>query len=200
MLVLICLSTLFHENKIKARLQLIASIKMPSSHILPITNPHLHRSSKTLALDPKSAPTPTMFLKQDLGDDPSTKLLISSPFDDETTISMKPLLSKTSSFVGSNSNSSASPTSSSPVYYQQRRRRVNSDSSLSSHSEGSGRGQTLADDMGHAASETFLITRLSLKLLKYLGYVSLIDCCYCCDLIDLMNSVVIQIQEFGVNV
>uniref|UniRef100_A0A2C9VNW5 protein-S-isoprenylcysteine alpha-carbonyl methylesterase n=2 Tax=Manihot esculenta TaxID=3983 RepID=A0A2C9VNW5_MANES len=107
---------------------------MPSP-ILPVT---IKQSPKHSFLDPTppiSSPTsinPAMLLKQEIIDDPETRILISSPFDEETAISTKPLLSRSSSFVGSPR-------------------------------------QSVSREMGHAAVETFLLTRLSLKLLTYLG-------------------------------
>ncbi|CAK7326485.1 unnamed protein product [Dovyalis caffra] len=89
--------------------------------------------------------------------------LVSSPFEDETVISVRPLLSRTSSFAGTTTTTSSTS-------YQQRRRRVASENSLSCFSDDScGQRQSLAREVDHAASETFLLTRLSLKLLRYLG-------------------------------
>ncbi|XP_011008823.1 PREDICTED: probable isoprenylcysteine alpha-carbonyl methylesterase ICMEL1 isoform X2 [Populus euphratica] len=102
---------------------------MPS-HILPVTNPNLHSSQQHsyLRIDPT-----TMLLKQD---DPITSTrLVSSPFEDETIISVRPLLSRTPSFAD----------------------------------ESIGQRQSLAREVDHAAPETFLLTRLSLKLLRYMG-------------------------------
>ncbi|KAL6006936.1 hypothetical protein ACLOJK_032432 [Asimina triloba] len=50
---------------------------------------------------------------------------------------------------------------------QQRRRRISSDGSLSSLPD---RQPSLRRDVERAASETYLVTRLSFKLLRYLGY------------------------------
>ncbi|XP_062103276.1 probable isoprenylcysteine alpha-carbonyl methylesterase ICMEL1 [Humulus lupulus] len=49
-----------------------------------------------------------------------------------------------------------------------RRRRTNSEDSISSLFDIEGR-RSLRRDVGHATAETFLLTRLSLKLLRYLG-------------------------------
>lgn len=131
---------------------------MPS-HILPVTNPNLHSSKQHpyLRIDPTTTP-----LKQD---DPITSTgLDSSPFEDETIISVRPLLSRTPSFAGTTTTSSSAS-------YQQRRRRVASENSLPSLSNDSfGQRPSLARGVDHAASETFLLTRLSLKLLRYMGY------------------------------
>ncbi|KAF9674158.1 hypothetical protein SADUNF_Sadunf10G0098500 [Salix dunnii] len=130
---------------------------MPS-HILPVTNPNLHSSKQHpyLRIDPTTMP-----LKQD---DPITSTrLDSSPFEDETIISVRPLLSRTPSFAGTTTTSSSAS-------YQQRRRRVASENSLPSLSDDSlGQRPSLAREVDHAASETFLLTRLSLKLLRYMG-------------------------------
>lgn len=101
-----------------------------------------------------------MPLKQ--GDPITSTRLESSPFEDETIISVRPLLSRTPSFAGTTTTSSAS--------YQQRRRRVASENSLPSLSDDSfGQRPSPAREVDHAASETFLLTRLSLKLLRYMG-------------------------------
>lgn len=130
---------------------------MPS-HILPVTNPNLHSSKQHsyLRIDPTTMP-----LKQD---DPITSTrLVSSPFEDETIISVRPLLSRTPSFA-------VTTTTSSSASYQQRRRRVASENSLSSLSDESiGQRQSLAREVDRAAPETFLLTRLGLKLLRYMG-------------------------------
>ncbi|KAJ6718681.1 ISOPRENYLCYSTEINE ALPHA-CARBONYL METHYLESTERASE ICMEL1-RELATED, partial [Salix purpurea] len=96
------------------------------------------------------------------GDPITSTRLESSPFEDETIISVRPLLSRTPSFAGTTTTSSAS--------YQQRRRRVASENSLPSLSDDSfGQRPSPAREVDHAASETFLLTRLSLKLLRYMG-------------------------------
>ncbi|XP_022777016.1 probable isoprenylcysteine alpha-carbonyl methylesterase ICMEL1 isoform X2 [Durio zibethinus] len=123
---------------------------MPSP-ILPISN---HPSS--------SASASTMLLKAKIDADPSTTLLISSQ---EKAISIKPVLPRSSSFNNtSNINNSTAFTNN----QQQRRRRTASDSSLALLADESPR-QSLSREVGHAAAETFLLTRLSLKLLSYLG-------------------------------
>ncbi|EEF47622.1 probable isoprenylcysteine alpha-carbonyl methylesterase ICMEL1 isoform X2 [Ricinus communis] len=110
---------------------------MPSPNpILPLT---VKQSSKGLKpnsyFDQPSPPSPAattaMLLKQEIlnFDDPTARFLI----DEETSISSKPLLSRTSSFAGSP------------------------------------RAQSISQEVGHAAAETFLVTRLSLKLLTFLG-------------------------------
>jgi hypothetical protein len=53
-------------------------------------------------------------------------------------------------------------------FYQKRRRRVASEDSLSFVSNGT--SSSFGRDVRHVASETYLITRLGLKMLSYLGY------------------------------
>lgn len=141
---------------------------MPSQ-ILPVT--HHHRGTEAAA----------MLIKAEIErDDPTTSLLISSEYKDveKAIIDIKPVLSRTSSY---NNNNITSP-SGSPGHgnsYQQRRRRSASDNSLSSLSSSNGSGaaasaggsrrHSFSKDVGRAAAETFLVTRLSFKLLRYLG-------------------------------
>lgn len=63
------------------------------------------------------------------------------------------------------------PRSLTSVPNQQRRRRSASDISLTTLPS---RQRSLRRDVGHAAAETYLLTRLSFKLLRYLGYLYLI--------------------------
>ncbi|XP_019165093.1 PREDICTED: probable isoprenylcysteine alpha-carbonyl methylesterase ICMEL1 isoform X4 [Ipomoea nil] len=100
----------------------------------------------------------------------STRILISQSsssldLEDDRRIESVPFLSRTSSFTGSND---AALGSSNAFFKKQRRRRVSSDSSLSSSSGGS-RSSSFRQDVGRAASETYLVTRLAVKLLGYLG-------------------------------
>ncbi|XP_031101229.1 isoprenylcysteine alpha-carbonyl methylesterase ICME-like isoform X1 [Ipomoea triloba] len=100
----------------------------------------------------------------------TTRILISPPsssldLEDDRRIESVPFLSRTSSFAGSND---AALGSSNAFFKKQRRRRVSSDSSLSSSSGGS-RSSSFRQDVGRAASETYLVTRLAVKLLRYLG-------------------------------
>ncbi|XP_034228191.1 probable isoprenylcysteine alpha-carbonyl methylesterase ICMEL1 isoform X2 [Prunus dulcis] len=130
---------------------------MPSQQILPITYhpPSVFSSS--------SSPTEKLLLK-DAEDDPTTRLLLFSHFEEEDeekgTPIIKPLLPRASSYITSTTNGANK--------HQQRRRRTASDSSLSSLSDDS-RNNSLGREVEHAAAETFLVTRLSLKLLRYLG-------------------------------
>ncbi|GAU40495.1 hypothetical protein TSUD_189760 [Trifolium subterraneum] len=135
---------------------------MPSQ-TLPITNLQLPNLSSS-----SSSSTTTMLLKDNNDDydndnDPSKSLLISPSFNNNNKImSIKPLLSRSSSFnsigggVGVNS------------FNQKRRRRVASEDSLSFVSNGtssnSNGSSSFGRDVRHVASETFLLTRLGLKL------------------------------------
>ncbi|KAF8042037.1 hypothetical protein BT93_A0591 [Corymbia citriodora subsp. variegata] len=144
---------------------------MPSP-LLPITNPSSHHHHHAPSFDPASCPiapsppAPAAFVSKNGGshDDPMVNLLISSPFDDEKAAAVRPLLSRTSSSA-SPPAASAAPSSG---FQQQRRRRSASENSLSSMSD-NGRHQSLGREVADAASETFVLTRLSLKLLRYLG-------------------------------
>ncbi|XP_062163555.1 isoprenylcysteine alpha-carbonyl methylesterase ICME-like [Alnus glutinosa] len=140
---------------------------MPS-HLLPISNPPSHSSLghpiPAPSAIPSAASTATMLVKA--GEhDPTASLLFSSSFEDDKAISIKPLLPRTLSY----SATTTTTTSTSSSCYQQRRRRIASENSLSSLSTASARRQAFGRDVGHAAAETFLVTRLSLKLLRYLG-------------------------------
>ncbi|KAI9084960.1 hypothetical protein K1719_033133 [Acacia pycnantha] len=128
---------------------------MPSQ-ILPITNRPLY---------PSSASAASMLIKPADDDDPSASLLVSSRFDEDGVATIKPLLSRSSSCSSTSSNSKGNNGN----FHQKRRRRTASENSLSSASSGSSRLSTLGEEVCHAASETYLITRLGLKLLRYLG-------------------------------
>ena len=68
------------------------------------------------------------------------------------------LLSRSSSYTNTN---------------QQRRRRTDTKLSSPPPSPSRQRPRSFSRDIGHAASETYLVTRLTIKLLRYLGYNSL---------------------------
>ncbi|XP_058768240.1 probable isoprenylcysteine alpha-carbonyl methylesterase ICMEL1 [Vicia villosa] len=131
-----------------------------TSQILPITNhqtPNLHSSS---------ASTISMLLKYDDQENPTTSLLHSSSFKNNN-MSIKPLLPRSSSFNSSiNNNNSIGAV---PNFFQKTRRRVASEDSLACVSNGSSHRSSFGNDVRHAASETFLLTRLGLKMLTYLG-------------------------------
>lgn len=104
-----------------------------------------------------------MMFKPFIYDDPPTTTLL---LDEDH--SVKPLLSRASSF-----NGAVTPNGESTGLYQNRRRRSNSENCLSAASpddDTNGNGhQTIGQEVSHAAAETFLLTRLFLKLLSYLG-------------------------------
>ncbi|KAF2544731.1 hypothetical protein F2Q70_00020701 [Brassica cretica] len=127
---------------------------MPSQTLFPISSSYL--------LPPKSS-TEMMFKPPLIYDDPSTTTLLL--LDDDH--SVKPLLSRASSF-----NGAVTPNGESTGLHQNRRRRSNSDNCLSAASPDGTNGngqQTIGQEVSHAAAETFLLTRLFLKLLSYLG-------------------------------
>uniref|UniRef100_A0A5B6ZS24 protein-S-isoprenylcysteine alpha-carbonyl methylesterase n=1 Tax=Davidia involucrata TaxID=16924 RepID=A0A5B6ZS24_DAVIN len=135
------------------------------SQILPLSDPSLISSSSSSTMPTTSATAGTMLLGSE-DDLSATRLLISSPFEDEKSLEVKPFLSRALSY---NSTTTTTATTIKTNWYQKRRRRIASDTSLSSFSgNGDGR-QSFRQDVGHAASETYLITRLSFKLLRYLG-------------------------------
>lgn len=132
---------------------------MPSQILLPI-------SSSSSYLPPKSS-TQMMFKPLIYDSSSSSTTLLDG--DDH---SVKPLLSRASSFNGA----VTSPNGESTGLYQNRRRRSNSDNCLSAAAspdhDGTTNGsqqQTIGQEVSHAAAETFLLTRLFLKLLSYLG-------------------------------
>ncbi|KAM5567590.1 putative isoprenylcysteine alpha-carbonyl methylesterase ICMEL1 [Rosa sericea] len=142
-------------------------LKMPSQQILPIT---YH--------PPSSNPAATEKLLVKSEEDPSTRLLLFSHFEDEEKAApLKPLLPKSASYTFNTSTtaSASAATAGSANNNQKRRRRTASDNSLYSSSSNSSSEEAAADshsiagDVEHAAAETYLITRLSLKLLSYLG-------------------------------
>lgn len=134
---------------------------MPS-HTLPITNLQLPLSHSS-----------SMLLKHDDDeDDPSTTLLLSSSFNENNNNKIrpvKPILSRASSFSSTINNTNNSIAGGVASFYQKRRRRVASDDSLSSVSNATSSRSSFGRDVRHVASETFLLTRLGLKMLTYLG-------------------------------
>ncbi|KAK6134053.1 hypothetical protein DH2020_032198 [Rehmannia glutinosa] len=90
----------------------------------------------------------------------ATRILIPESFKDAEA---KPLISRTLSYT----DSAAALTANLNLNQKQRRRRVAGDTSLSAG------GRQSFRQMGRAASDTYLITRLSFKLLRYLGLESL---------------------------
>ncbi|XP_059655577.1 probable isoprenylcysteine alpha-carbonyl methylesterase ICMEL1 [Cornus florida] len=132
------------------------------SQILPISDPSITeslRASSSSTMYPMSAAAAgTMLLRSAEEDLPTTRLLISPQFEDEKkTIEVKPLLSRASSF-----NSTTTTPTTNSNYQQKRRRRTNSETSIS----------IMSDDCSKSFrqdGDAYLITRLTLKLLRYLG-------------------------------
>ncbi|RVW65185.1 putative isoprenylcysteine alpha-carbonyl methylesterase ICMEL1 [Vitis vinifera] len=121
--------------------------------MLPITNPSA--SSAMVATTSLTANAATMLIQEH--HDETARLLI-----DGRAVDTKPFLPRASSYT-----STGTPVNGSS-FYQQRRRRIASDTSLASlTTDGGSRSEYVA----HAASETYLLTRLGFKLLRYLGYV-----------------------------
>lgn len=118
------------------------------SPILPLTNPYVGSSTEM----------PTMFLQRTNDFLPTTRLLISPSIEDDKPIERKPLLSRAFSFNGGIATTSQQ---------NQRRRRTASDENLLCFSN-AGEDSTTSN-VEHAAAETYLVTRLCLKLLRYLG-------------------------------
>ncbi|EXB65559.1 putative isoprenylcysteine alpha-carbonyl methylesterase ICMEL1 [Morus notabilis] len=128
---------------------------MPSQQILPITHHDIrnhHHSS--------SSSSDEMCCIKIENDDP---ILISPSFEDDKAMPIRPLLTRASSY-----SSATTTTTTANKYYQQRRRRIASEDSLLPLSGGE-RHRSLGRGVEHAAAQTFLLTRLSLKLLRYLG-------------------------------
>ncbi|KAH0668527.1 hypothetical protein KY289_023020 [Solanum tuberosum] len=88
----------------------------------------------------------------------SSTILLVQDDDDDSKIETKPLLTRAFSY------SSSSSSSSSNLVMQQRRRRIASANSLLS-----GAVEGCRREMGKAASDTYVVTRLSFRLLRYLG-------------------------------
>ncbi|KAG2269559.1 hypothetical protein Bca4012_062586 [Brassica carinata] len=128
-----------------------------ASQILPISSSYLSPKYST-----------EMMFKPLIYDDPSSTTTLLDDGDHSVT----PLLSRASSFNGAVTPFNGESTG---LYQQNRRRRSNSDNCLSaaSHDDddtnGRSQQQTIGQEVSHAAAETFLLTRLFLKLLSYLG-------------------------------
>ncbi|KAL2484743.1 putative isoprenylcysteine alpha-carbonyl methylesterase ICMEL1 [Abeliophyllum distichum] len=131
------------------------------SQILPISNPIAGPSSSSSSMVQTAAAADTMLLRSE-DDLPTTRLLISSSFEDDAKMDTRSLISRTLSCTNISPITSANSNS-----YQQRRRRNASDTCLSALPDG--RRHSFRQEMGKAASDTYLITRLSFKLLRYLG-------------------------------
>ncbi|KAK4715338.1 hypothetical protein R3W88_013676 [Solanum pinnatisectum] len=130
---------------------------MQPSNLLPISNPN---SPPSMLVPTSSATADTMLVRSEPhiihSSSSSTILLVQD--DDDSKIETKPLLTRAFSY------SSSSSSSSSNLVMQQRRRRIASANSLLS-----GAVEGCRREMGRAASDTYVVTRLSFKLLRYLG-------------------------------
>ncbi|KAK7360742.1 hypothetical protein VNO77_02751 [Canavalia gladiata] len=114
------------------------------------------------AIPTSSSSSAAMLLKEK--DEASASLLHSTIEEDNT--KMRPLLSRSSSLTGNNSMPMGAPR-----FYQKRRRRTASEDSLPSFCNDTARtsASSFGNEVRQVASETFLLTRLGLKMLSYLG-------------------------------
>ncbi|CAI9096326.1 OLC1v1032431C1 [Oldenlandia corymbosa var. corymbosa] len=137
------------------------------SYTLPITDPN----PPSLMVPSTSNTAGALLFRSEDEMSATARMMISPSFEDVRKIETRPLISRTSSYAESLSSSSSSSSSGSLVsnLQKQRRRRINSGAPLFWLSDGSRRRHSLRQDMGQAASDTYLITRLSFKLLRYLG-------------------------------
>ncbi|XP_043717403.1 probable isoprenylcysteine alpha-carbonyl methylesterase ICMEL2 isoform X1 [Telopea speciosissima] len=131
------------------------------SQILPISETPPSSTSSSSSSSPSTMGTKSMLFRE-RGNQGRFLFLSSMLFGGEKAMEKRPLLSRASS---TNTNSNRN----NMKLQEQRRRRVNSDSSLSSLPSIPPRQYSLKRDVGHAAAETYLLTRLSFKLLRYLG-------------------------------
>ncbi|KAK6116381.1 hypothetical protein DH2020_049843 [Rehmannia glutinosa] len=97
----------------------------------------------------------------------TTRIFMPPSFEEDKKNETIPFITRTLSYT------EAVPTSAnSNSYHQKRRRRVASDNSLlifSGDPLSAGRRPSFRQEVGRAASDTYLVTRLSFKLLRYLG-------------------------------
>ncbi|KAM3328287.1 hypothetical protein P3S68_032979 [Capsicum galapagoense] len=137
---------------------------MQSQSLLPISNPS-SPPSPSCAI---TTTTDTMLLTSEphiISSPSSSTILFVQDDDNVSKIEKKPLLSRAFTYTSSSSSSLSSSSSSVKQQQQQQRRRcVGSENSLLSGAVGSCR-----QDMGRAANDTYVVTRLSFKLLRYLG-------------------------------
>lgn len=150
----------------KSCLSLSTKIKMPSQQILPIT--HHPFPFPNPNPNPNSSNDMCCITVEHVDDD--DRILLPAPsslsFEDEKVMPIKPLLPRSSSY---SSTSTTTSTTKGKKFYQQRRRRIPSDDSLLSLSADGDRLRSSGRDVEHAAADTFLLTRFSLKLFRYLG-------------------------------
>ncbi|XP_020547825.1 probable isoprenylcysteine alpha-carbonyl methylesterase ICMEL2 isoform X2 [Sesamum indicum] len=135
------------------------------SYILPVSNPNTPPSAPATSSSSSSPmiKSATMLIRSedDLGA-AATRIFMPPSLEEDKKNEKRPLISRTLSYTdaplaGVNSN----------AYHQKRRRRVSSDNSLLTLCPDP--RQPFGKDVGRAAADTYLITRLSFKLLGYLG-------------------------------
>ncbi|XP_051149475.1 isoprenylcysteine alpha-carbonyl methylesterase ICME-like [Andrographis paniculata] len=149
---------------------------MPS-HILPVSTPSSPPSPSPLAPSQmtRSAPSSAAMLigsEDDLGAG-ATRIAMPPSVEENRKHEMRPLISRTLSQtdaaanLNSNLNLNMNMNLHLNSFQQKRRRRAASDTSLLTLTAGERR--SFRQNMGDAASDTYLITRLSFTLLRYLG-------------------------------
>ncbi|GFQ01370.1 isoprenylcysteine alpha-carbonyl methylesterase icme [Phtheirospermum japonicum] len=126
----------------------IHTYKIMQSHLLPVSNPKTLSSSSS----PSSSSSASSSPKIKNGSNHA------SSFEGKDNES-RPFIPRASSYTETPADSNS--------YQQKRRRRVASENSLLDLS--AGRRPSLRQEMGGAASDTFLVTRLSCELLRLLG-------------------------------
>lgn len=130
---------------------------MQPLNLLPISNPN---SPPSMLIPTSSVTADTMLVRSEphIIHSSSSSTILHVEDDDDSKIETKPLLTRAFSY------SSSSSSSSSNLVMQQRRRRIASANSLLS-----GAVEGCRREMGRAASDTYVVTRLSFRLLRYLG-------------------------------
>ncbi|XP_010262382.1 PREDICTED: isoprenylcysteine alpha-carbonyl methylesterase ICME-like [Nelumbo nucifera] len=141
-------------------LSVLTPLYLPmQSQILPVFHSSSSSSSPVSPTMPATATTATMVLRGE--DDPSRFHFSSSPsFENGKDVDKRHFLPRVSTYTGNSINSQQKQ-------QQQRRRRSASETSLPFLL--TERQQSFREDVSQAASNTFLLTRLSFKLLRYLG-------------------------------
>ncbi|XP_015074590.1 probable isoprenylcysteine alpha-carbonyl methylesterase ICMEL1 [Solanum pennellii] len=131
---------------------------MQPSNLLPISNPN---SPPSMLIPTSSVTADTMLVRSEphIVHSSSSSTILVVQDDDDSKIETKPLLTRAFSY-----SSSSSSSSNNLVMQQQRRRRIASANSLLS-----GAVEGCRREMGRAASDTYVVTRLSFRLLRYLG-------------------------------
>lgn len=131
---------------------------MQPSNLLPISNPN---SPPSMLIPTSSVTADTMLVRSEphIVHSSSSSTILVVQDDDDSKIETKPLLTRAFSY-----SSSSSFSSNNLVMQQQRRRRIASANSLLS-----GAVEGCRREMGRAASDTYVVTRLSFRLLRYLG-------------------------------